>query len=184
MPRPAHRMSVFWFALALGLTGALSKRAAAQQPPAPTPRQPPCSAPEHRQLDFWVGRWELTWADTLRGTNVIEQSLDGCTIIERFDGRPSIPLQGMSVSAFDRRTGKWRQVWTDNGGGWIPLEGGLVDGAMVLETRAVLNGRPTIQRMRWLNVTADSLDWVWDASVDDGRTWRPGWRIHYRRAAP
>lgn len=165
--------------VAAALTAALAAPAAAQSPP-----PPPCSAPEHRQLDFWVGRWELTWADTLRGVNVIERSLDGCAVIERFDGRPAIALQGMSVSSYDRRTGRWRQVWVDNGGGWIPLEGGLVDGAMVLQTSAVLNGRPTIQRMRWLNVTADSLDWLWESSQDEGRTWRTGWQIHYRRAVP
>lgn len=182
MPQRARHPPVLALAAIVALAGLPPVRAAARQAPAPPPRQPPCSAPEHRQLDFWVGRWELTWADTLRGTNVIERSLDGCAIIERFDGRPSIPLEGMSVSAFDRRTGKWRQVWTDNGGGWIPLEGGLVDGTMVLESRAVVNGQPVVRRMRWLNVTADSLDWVWESSVDDGRTWKTGWLIHYRRA--
>jgi hypothetical protein len=181
MPRHAG-WSAVPLTVALAFSALPPAAAAAQAPPAP--RQPPCSAAEHRQLDFWVGRWELTWADTLRGTNVIERSLDGCAIIERFDGSPSIPLVGMSVSGFDRRTGKWRQVWTDNGGGWISLEGGLVEGTMVLEARTVLNGRPTIQQMRWLNVTGDSLDWVWESTVDDGRTWKTGWLIHYRRAGP
>jgi hypothetical protein len=48
----------------------------------------------------------------------------------------------------------------------------------------VVNGQPVIRRMRWLDVTADRLDWVWESSVDGGRTWKTGWLIHYRRAGP
>ena len=171
-PRPLALAALA--ALLLAVPGAAAAQAA--------PPQPPCAAPEHRQLDFWVGRWELTWGDTLRGTNVIERTLDGCAIVERFDGRPSIPLAGMSVSAWDRGSGRWRQVWTDNGGGWIPLEGGVVDGTMVLESRAVVNGQPVVRRMRWLDVTPDSLDWVWEVSRDGGTSWQVAWLIHYRRA--
>lgn len=39
----------------------------------------PCSAPEIKQFDFWVGDWNLTWADTMHGNNRIEKIMDGCT---------------------------------------------------------------------------------------------------------
>jgi hypothetical protein len=33
---------------------------AAQRAPAVAPPNP-CAAPEQRQLEFWVGEWDLTW---------------------------------------------------------------------------------------------------------------------------
>ena len=48
----------------------------------------PCSAPEARQFDFWLGEWDLTWGKDGRGKNVITSIYDGCVIQERFDGRP------------------------------------------------------------------------------------------------
>ena len=41
-----------------------------------TSNQKPCSAPEASQFDFWVGDWELTWSDTLHGTNHVEKLLE------------------------------------------------------------------------------------------------------------
>lgn len=86
-------------------------------------RPPPCTAPEAAQFDFWLGEWELAWGEEGRGTNVIATSLDDCVILERFDGTPSIPLRGMSVSVYDARLGQWRQTWVDNQGGYLNLDG-------------------------------------------------------------
>jgi hypothetical protein len=74
----------------------------------------PCAMPEAAQFDFWLGEWALEWGEDGHGTNVIMKSLDDCVIVERFDGTPSIPLRGMSVSVYDARLGQWRQTWVDN----------------------------------------------------------------------
>jgi hypothetical protein len=44
----------------------------------------PCSAPQIKQFDFWIGDWDLTWSDTLHGTNWIEKIMDGCTLQANF----------------------------------------------------------------------------------------------------
>ena len=49
----------------------------------------PCSSPEAGQFDFWLGDWELSWGDSGKGTNKITKVLDGCVILENFDGAPS-----------------------------------------------------------------------------------------------
>jgi len=36
-------------------------------------------------LDFWLGEWDLTWNDTLHGTNSITREMDGKVIAEHFD---------------------------------------------------------------------------------------------------
>ena len=43
-----------------------------------------CSEPEQKQLDFWVGEWDLTWpgnnaGETGHGTNSVGRILDGAS---------------------------------------------------------------------------------------------------------
>ncbi len=52
---------------------------------AQTAQQAHCSSPEAKQFDFWIGNWNLTWNDTLYGTNHIEKILGSCTIQENFN---------------------------------------------------------------------------------------------------
>ena len=65
----------------------------------------PCTREEASQFDFWVGEWDLTWADGGKGSNHITKILGGCVIHEAFDGTPSMPLKGISVSTFDVSAG-------------------------------------------------------------------------------
>ena len=99
-----------------------------------TTAQPkPCSEPEQKQLDFWVGEWDLTWpgnnpGETAHGTNSIRRILDGCVVEENFSGGDAMPLRGRSVSIFDVRAGKWKQTWVDNEGGYLDFAGEFRDG--------------------------------------------------------
>ena len=43
------------------------------------------------------------------------------------------------------------------------------------------NGAKFIQRMVWKNITANELDWSWEASRDGGKTWQVKWPLHYKR---
>lgn len=75
-----------------------------------------CDAPVYRQLDFWVGTWDvrLDGRDTVVGTNIIEKTLDGCAILEHWtDVRGS---RGKSLFYYHRTDQIWKQVWvTDIG---------------------------------------------------------------------
>ncbi len=91
--------------LAFGCSQASSQEEATQAPPV----QKPCQEPEFRQLDFWVGVWDLEWdnADGTKGTgtNTITNSPYGdCVITENFDGTPSLQFKGMSVSTYQKTT--------------------------------------------------------------------------------
>ena len=74
-----------------------------------TPPQPkPCSEPQQKQLEFWVGEWDLTWpgnnpGETAHGTNSIKRILDGCIVQENFSGGDAMHLRGQSVSIYDIR---------------------------------------------------------------------------------
>lgn len=141
--------------------------------------------PESRQFDFWLGSWDLTWGEDGRGTNVVSKILDGQVVQEQFTGEPSTPYYGLSLSVYDGQAGCWQQTWVDSQGAYLDFRGGWeADSArMVLSRPAVVDGQPVRQRMVWYNITADSLEWCWERSADDGATWQTLWHIRYRRRA-
>ncbi len=146
-------------------------------------RPVPCSAPESSQFDFWVGEWELTWADSGRGQNTITRELDGCVIKESFSSSDASPLVGVSMSVFVPNTGKWHQTWVDNQGSYLDFSGGFENGKMILSRTARPKGKPAFQqRMVWFDIQPNSLKWNWERSDDNGKTWSVVWAIDYTRA--
>jgi hypothetical protein len=147
----------------------------------------PCAKPEQKQLDFWLGEWELTWpgnksGETAHGTNSVKRVLDGCVVEENFNGGTAMHLRGTSVSLFDARSGRWKQTWVDNEGGYLDFVGEFKDGQMVLQREAARpDGTKALQRMVYKNITPNEFDWSWERSLDGGKTWQVLWPIHYRR---
>jgi hypothetical protein len=179
-------MKGFILLIMLGLVSTIlnSAMVSAQQSGNSSNNSPRCSQPGHRQFDFWLGEWDVRWVlggEEGKGTNVIRATLDGCVILENFDGTPALPLRGMSISTFNPRSGKWQQTWVDNQGGYLDFVGELKDGRMVLQRKAVINDKEITQRMVWHNITKDRLDWNWERSDDGGKTWKLLWQIHYTR---
>ena len=166
-------------AWALALAAAVNVHAAQTQPPKG------CDSPEARQFDFWVGDWDLTYDDAGKvgkSHNHIARILDGCALLEEFRGPPGTPLEGRSLSTFDRLTHRWKQTWTDNTAAWLDFAGGFADGRMVLSREAGKDGKHFLQRMVWEEIRRDSLEWLWQRSDDGGRTWKTQWQIHYKRS--
>lgn len=142
----------------------------------------PCSSPHATEFDFWLGDWDLTWADSGRGRNTISKEFDGCVIRENFASLDSVPLRGTSVSVFNPNTGKWHQTWVDNQGSYLDFTGEFKDGRMILTREAKPAGKPAfLQRMVWFDVAADSLKWNWERSDDGGKSWKVMWAINYTR---
>jgi hypothetical protein len=133
-------------------------------------------------LDFWMGRWQVSWSGNGRGTNEIRRALDDRIVVEEFDGRDDTSaLRGMSMSMW--RPEGWRQIWMDSTGGYLEFDGVEVDGRISFLTRTA---RPDgsddrLQRMRWTDVTRDRFTWTWEASIDDGASWQALWVIDYER---
>lgn len=140
-----------------------------------------CDTVEAHEFDFWLGEWDVSWGDDGRGTNTVTRILDGCVVLEEFDGAPSEAFRGMSVSVYNPQQQVWQQTWVDNAGNYLDFVGGLLDGRMVLSRETVVEDRPIQQRMVWYNISDDELDWNWERSDDGGKTWEVLWHIHYRR---
>jgi hypothetical protein len=129
-----------------------------------------CDAAEHRQFDFWLGRWEVTdSAGVPQGFNSVTSELDGCAVVE--DWHDVFGSGGRSLNAYDAATGRWHQHWVDQGGR-IPLriDGGLVGGAMRMSgVHPRPGGRSVVERITWTPL-GDGLRQLWETSTDGGAT--------------
>lgn len=168
------RLIISVFILSLTLISAQAQDSTNQIP------QPPCSAPEFKQFDFWVGSWDLTWSDSLHGTNNITKDFDNCVITEHFDSQPSGNFKGMSVSTYSKNLGKWQQTWVDNQGGYLDFIGGWETDRMVLSRSFMKNDSTVFQRMVWFDISDSSFTWNWERSTDN-ENWATLWQIHYKR---
>ena len=141
------------------------------QAPAAAPR--PCTAPVHRQFDFWVGAWDVIGANgKFAGTNRIELVDGGCALFESWSsgGGGYTGRSLNSVGGDDR----WRQTWVDSGGLRLELVGGLVDGKMVLEGEtppSAPSGPPAKNRITWSPETEGRVRQHWETSADGGKTY-------------
>jgi hypothetical protein len=149
-------------------------------------QQKPCASEQAKQFDFWLGTWDLEWTDAKgvkqTGTNVINKILGGCVIEENFYGGGSPEYLGKSHSLFDAKSGMWKQTWVDSGGEYLDFVGEFKDGKMML-WRAFTSkaGKKLKQRMIFSNIQKDELEWNWESSMDDGKTWKTNWKINYKR---
>jgi hypothetical protein len=139
---------------------------------AATPAKPAaCSTQQYHQFDFWVGDWQVRDPKgELAGTNDVTKIQGGCVLQEHW-----VDTQGMtgtSLNVYNARSKQWHQTWVDNQGGLLVLDGGLVDGAMVLTGHNLSRaGKPVVDRITWSKMSNGNVRQVWDRSADDGKTW-------------
>jgi len=139
-----------------------------------------CGSAEYRQFDFWLGHWEVSNpAEEVVGTNTITVASDGCGLHEQWEGAGG--GVGESLNAYDRRTGSWHQTWVGGRGLVLRLEGGLRDGAMVLEGELVEGERGVLQRITWTPDSDGNVRQLWETSEDGGTSWTTAFDGTYRR---
>lgn len=139
-------------------------------------------------FDFWVGEWDLTWqasnGTTEKGMNTIERVLNGKVIKENFEATTG-KLKGYigkSYSVYNPSSGKWKQTWVDNSGGYLDFVGKFEDNKRIfIREGQDRNGNPIMQRMVFYDITEDSFTWDWEKSTNNGKSWQLQWRIAYQR---
>ena len=138
----------------------------------------PCSGPEYRQFDFWLGEWDVfNPAGQKIGHNSITSTNDGCVVYENWlDARGG---GGNSFNFYETKTKRWHQFWVSSYGNSsplsaaadgtpMPMSGGLVDGAMQLQSPA---GVKPLNRWTWSRVEGGKVRQHAEQSTDDGATW-------------
>ena len=135
----------------------------------------PCSSPEHRHFDFWLGEWNVSAVGSPGTTafNKISSVQDGCAILEEYSvGQGG--FAGMSISFYNPVTGKWHQAWMSNSGGAVQLEGGLdADGAMVMtdENLGVSEASGTVNRVTWTPLEDGRVRQHWQSRPRESGEW-------------
>jgi hypothetical protein len=157
---------------------ALAQNEAGVEQPAATPG---CSSEQHRQFDFWVGHWEVTSGGQPAGRNHIELVSNGCALAEHW-ASATPGFTGFSLNIFDRTSGQWHQTWVDSSGLLLQLDGGLVDGNMVLSGELPgPDGGSVTHRITWTPNGDGSVRQHWETSTD-GEEWNTAFDGLYVRA--
>lgn len=143
-----------------------------------------CSAPEHRQFDFWVGEWSVSRVadDQVVASSRITSVLNGCAVHE--DYKTQGGYAGYSYSAYDRVAGQWHQTWVDVGGLVLKIDGGIENGSMVLRGTGVnQTGDEILNEVTWTPHDDGTVQQTWRQSADGGETWTTAFNGRYRRAS-
>jgi hypothetical protein len=136
------------------------------------PAQPtPCTAPEYRQFDFWLGDWGVTNpAGKTAGRNRVTSEYGGCVLQEHWTGAGG--SVGSSFNIYDPVRKVWHQTWVDNSGTLLELEGGFKDGAMVLSgEQQQADGSRLLNRIIW-TLKDGKVRQLWETSSDGGKSWK------------
>ena len=136
-----------------------------------TQQASPCSAPQLRQFDFWIGEWEVSDSQGQRlGSNRVERMLNGCVLYESWTGTSG--SRGHSFNAWDPADNKWHQSWFDNEGTILNISGGIINGEMVMEgERRLADGTRQLERITWTPNADGTIRQLWQSSRDQGMRW-------------
>jgi len=148
----------------------------------------PCAyAKENRQLDFWLGEWDVstTQGGVPAGTSKIELILEDCVVQENWQSLGS-PYTGKSYNIYDAALKRWEQYWVDSTGGNIFFHGELAqDGVMDYWTDDIpQSGGPSLRRhLQFIPIGTDKVRQFSRGSTDGGKTWNVEYDFTYVRKA-
>jgi hypothetical protein len=139
----------------------------------------------YRQLDFWVGRWDVfnTSDGSKAGTSELQKILQGCAIAEEWheaDGSGEI----RELFYYQKAKKLWHQVWISDAG--PTKERQLIE---TLKDRSVrfqgevaqLDGGSHLDRSTVTPLPGDRIHQVIEISRDGGKTWQVTFDAEYRK---
>jgi len=149
--------------------------------------QMPCSKPEFRQFDFWVGEWEAFATNGNKsGDSKISIILDSCVILEEWTGTPNqgFTYTGKSFNSYNAASRQWQQTWTDNTGNTTEfLKGDGSDGKIIFVADKVVFYHPcfTLIITFFSKLPYFIISQFGEKSDDEGKTWVVEYDLEYRR---
>ena len=150
--------------------------------------QRPCTTPEYRQFDFWVGKWEAFGPKGNKaGDSKISIILDSCIILEEWTSagqQNGLTYSGKSFNTYNAATNQWQQTWVDNIGGTTEfLRGEGSEGKIIFYADKVMGpkGKLFMRKLTFTKLTDDKVRQLGERSDDEGKTWSVEYDLEYRR---
>lgn len=148
----------------------------------------PCSRPEYRQFDFWIGQWEAFGKDGKKaGDSKISLILDSCIILEEWTSaavQQGLRYAGKSFNTYNATTKQWQQTWVDNAGGTNEyMQGKFENNQIIFSSTPFKFTKDTmaIRKMTFTNLSTEKLRQHGEISKDNGLTWSTEYDLEYRR---
>jgi len=125
----------------------------------------------NRQLDFWIGQWEVyNPQGTMVGTNRIEKSLNGCLLLENW--KSVLGSTGKSMNFYNKADKSWNQQWVSSKGQTIWYDGEFWDGKMIFTGEMVKpDGSTALSRMTLSPNKDGTVSQLIEQSPDNGKSW-------------
>ncbi|MBL0181083.1 MAG: hypothetical protein IPP96_01865 [Chitinophagaceae bacterium] len=148
----------------------------------------PCSRPEYRQFDFWIGEWEAFGTNGQKaGDSKISLILDSCIILEEWTStsvQQGLRYAGKSFNTYNAATKQWQQTWVDNAGGTNEyMQGKFENNRIIFSSTPFRFSKDTmaIRKMTFTNLNPVKLRQYGEISKDNGLTWTTEYDLEYRR---
>ncbi len=148
----------------------------------------PCSRPEYRQFDFWIGEWEAFGVNGKKaGDSKISLILDSCIILEEWTSasvQQGLRYAGKSFNTYNATTIQWQQTWVDNAGGTNEyMQGKFENNQIIFSSTPFKFSKDTmaIRKMTFTNLSPAKLRQHGEISKDNGITWATEYDLEYRR---
>lgn len=144
----------------------------------------PCSGPQYRVFDFWVGDWDVQDPSGQHvGVNSVQKIVGDCILLENWTGDGG--GSGKSLNFYHAGTGKWRQTWVDDVGRVLDVDGELRDGVMWFEGDIYQKDSSKVRyRLRFFPEGPDRVRQLIEHSVDSGKNWVTWFEGIYLRQKP
>lgn len=151
---------------------------------ATTEENPPVGPPpQMKEIAYLVGVWDVdmkmrmsdtatTFTDT-KGVCRYESILDGSVMEMTYEGQfMGMNFKGFGLQCFNRETGKWQSVWSDNISSCMSLyEGEKKDAILTLTGVDRYQGMEFLTRISTFNETPTRFEWKMEHSMDGGKTY-------------
>lgn len=133
-------------------------------------------------FDFWIGKWDAYWNDSLKGTNEVTKILNDHVVSENFNTLDGL-FSGKSWTVFDSVTNLWKQTWVDNNSEFMSFTGRREGENVIMNMTdaRTKNGNTYYMRMVFSEIKNESFIWDWQSSKDKVE-WKTAWMIHYKRS--
>ena len=145
----------------------------------------PCSAnSESRQLDFWLGDWNVTYPGVPGSArSQVSLDLDKCLLVESWDGGKG--HRGKNMFAYSPEDDHWHGMFADNQGRVHVFEGKVAPGSAEFTGPSHgRDGHTVLNRIRVVRRAANKVDQSWEKSTDNGVTWTMEFDGAYSRKNP